>query len=78
MTRNEVNKKIRLLLDIPGIDVAKAINYSKQAVCNYERSGGLIRLQAKIEWYLDKRIYECDDRDLREVCEDLRSKRSRD
>lgn len=76
MRRNEINKKIRLLLDISGSDIGHIINYTRQAICNYERLGEGVRIQAKIEWYLDKRVSECDDPVLRKVCEYLQSNRN--
>ena len=75
MTRYEVNKKIRLILEILTVEIGPAIDYTSQSITNYEKGIGSVKFQAKIEWYLDKRIDECADPDLKDICMRLKELR---
>ena len=77
MKRCEVNRKIRELLGISGMELSKRVEVTKQTISMYElgKTNTYRPLERVIEWELDSSINECTDSTIKDLCEQLKLKR---
>lgn len=73
MTRYEVNRTIRILLDLSGRELAERVEVTKQTISNYERGRCHSRpTERVIEIELDLAIENCTDDVAKSMCHTLK------
>lgn len=76
MERYEINKAIRQLLGMTGVELAKRVEVTKQTISHYECGANVLRpVERVIEIELDLAIESCKDEKIKTICEQLKHDR---